>query len=582
MAAVRVCPSLSRPVIDGSSLLLGSSAPIRPVAADVASVEPPALVAVTTTRTVEPTRRGDEAERGARRSGDFFAGFAFAVALQPLVGVADGFGARPAADRRAEELPVFEQAADARRPGVGWDDGADEARCGGGGRRGAEPVRRGDLDLEGVRDVERTRFVGGAGGTGDRGAFAGQRRAADPLIAVRERRRPGPFAGCGGERLAVDRETRDRGGADVHRRAGDDLLRRFGGGACAAHGVGGGDDDAQLASDLRRGGAVARPGGAGDRRADPPGAGLPLVGEGQRRRALPGSAPGGQQGAVTGDSGDGGRLAAGRWRGCDDGRRGGGRAGAAFTARGGDDHAEPVPHVERRRAIGVKRGPVDRAAPAARVVAPRPFVGVGGGFGSPLALGCLQHAAVARGSADRRRGHVVGAGIGTGAEHGTGEEKHRCQRREQRGGVPRAPGAAPALRLGCALPRLVVAVRGPMRALPVVMHGASPPGRPSRTASPFQARAPWALQTPCQSQRDTRNPEKYASPPKEIFSRPRCPAGRYRLKLAPAGAEEELSRWLQRRQTKVGKSDGEGWRVRSCSPSSCSCSSPARRARARP
>ena len=39
----------------GSSLLLGSSAPMRPLAADVASVEPPALVAVTTTRTVEPT-----------------------------------------------------------------------------------------------------------------------------------------------------------------------------------------------------------------------------------------------------------------------------------------------------------------------------------------------------------------------------------------------------------------------------------------------------------------------------------------------------------------------------------------------
>ena len=166
-----------------------------------------------------PSRRSDRARARAQTleavgrpsggAGDFFAGFAFGVALQPLVGVADRFGARPAPDGGGEEAAVFEQPADAREFGVAREDRADEARAGGCRRRGAEAVGCGDLDLEGVGDVERSGFVRGAVGARDRRAFAGQRGAADPLVGVLERRGARPFAGGRGEGLAVDRQARD-------------------------------------------------------------------------------------------------------------------------------------------------------------------------------------------------------------------------------------------------------------------------------------------------------------------------------------------------------------------------------------
>jgi len=47
---------MSEPVIDGSAVLPGMSAPIRSVADDADEVEPPAFFAVTRTLTVEPIR----------------------------------------------------------------------------------------------------------------------------------------------------------------------------------------------------------------------------------------------------------------------------------------------------------------------------------------------------------------------------------------------------------------------------------------------------------------------------------------------------------------------------------------------
>ncbi len=52
--AVSVSPILVMPLMLGSSVFFGS-APIALVAADVADVDPPPLVAVTITRTVSPT-----------------------------------------------------------------------------------------------------------------------------------------------------------------------------------------------------------------------------------------------------------------------------------------------------------------------------------------------------------------------------------------------------------------------------------------------------------------------------------------------------------------------------------------------
>ena len=54
-SAVSVSPSRVVPEIDGDAVLTGGVAATRPVWVEVDVVDPAAFVAVTTTRTVEPT-----------------------------------------------------------------------------------------------------------------------------------------------------------------------------------------------------------------------------------------------------------------------------------------------------------------------------------------------------------------------------------------------------------------------------------------------------------------------------------------------------------------------------------------------
>jgi hypothetical protein len=55
VTALNSPPSCNTPVIDGKPVLLGSNAPTRLEAGDVADTDPAEFVAVTTTRNVEPT-----------------------------------------------------------------------------------------------------------------------------------------------------------------------------------------------------------------------------------------------------------------------------------------------------------------------------------------------------------------------------------------------------------------------------------------------------------------------------------------------------------------------------------------------
>jgi len=61
---------LERPLIDGSAVLLGSSAAIKPVAGDVDDVDPAMFLAVRTTRSVEPMTLVTSFERRTRRFAD--------------------------------------------------------------------------------------------------------------------------------------------------------------------------------------------------------------------------------------------------------------------------------------------------------------------------------------------------------------------------------------------------------------------------------------------------------------------------------------------------------------------------------
>ena len=58
VSAVRVCPSAGVPEIDGATVLTGAMASMTALAGEVASTEPPAFVAVTTTRRREPMSSG--------------------------------------------------------------------------------------------------------------------------------------------------------------------------------------------------------------------------------------------------------------------------------------------------------------------------------------------------------------------------------------------------------------------------------------------------------------------------------------------------------------------------------------------